>query len=257
MARLYDTVKTAIRDGIASGHYKTGEKIPSESQLTRALGVSAITVRRALRDLVIEGLLIGKQGLGVFVADNRCIVRSLRSDFRTTMAEEIRRAGLEPSVRLLSLSQLRGPADITEILQMRRGSTLHVAEKLILAGERPVSIERDYLPTRLAQFSADLTGDYLIPLLFRQGIALSHVDYRVEGGSASLVDAALLELSPGTPILKVVYTPMARDGVPAATGISISRADRFAYEFRVGIELKRGIGAAGAANGRRGKAASA
>lgn len=239
MARLYDNVKTAIRGDIQRGRYKTGERIPSESQLTRTLGVSAITIRRALRDLVIEGVLIGRQGLGVFVADNRCIVRSLRSDFRNSLADEIRRAGLEPRIHLLASADLRGPKSVTELLQVRPGSALFGVEKLILADERPVSIERDYLPARLSRLNNEITDDYLIPLLFRRDVRIAYVDYRVEGGPVSAPDAALLELSPGTPILKIFYTPIGPSGAPVATGMSVSRADRFSYEFRVNIGLKR------------------
>lgn len=239
MTKLYDNVKMAIREDIHQGRYKTGEKIPSESELTRALGVSAITIRRALRDLVIEGLIIGKQGIGVFVADNRCIVRSLRSDFSSSLADEIRRAGLKPRIRLLSSSEVLGPREINAIMRIRRGGTLFCVEKLILADDRPVSIERDYLPARLSNLNEDLKSDYLIPLLFRRSVPLQHVDYRVEGGSVTAADAALLELSSGAPILKIFYTPIGATSAPAATGVSISRADRFAYDFRVNIGLRK------------------
>ncbi|HEY6579155.1 MAG TPA: GntR family transcriptional regulator, partial [Rhizomicrobium sp.] len=77
MGTLYETVKSALRDRIVSGRYQPGQKIPSESELIREFGVSAITVRRAVRDLTIEGRLIGRQGLGVLVADRRRITRSL------------------------------------------------------------------------------------------------------------------------------------------------------------------------------------
>jgi GntR family transcriptional regulator len=238
MNKLYDEVKTALRRDIEREIYKSGEKIPSESQLTQSLGVSAITVRRALRDLVMEGLLIGKQGIGMFVADNRCVVRSLRSDFRDSMADQIRRAGLEPKITKLAISEVLGQKVILEILKVRSGSVLHCVEKLILADDRPISVERDYLPSRLASLNDDLASTYLIPLLISRGIRIDHIDYRVEGGSVSAEDASLLELAPGMPILKVHYTPIGAGAVPVATGMSISRADRFAYEFRVNVGLK-------------------
>jgi GntR family transcriptional regulator len=238
MTKLYDDVKNVLRRDIERGTYRAGEKIPSESQLTRILGVSAITVRRALRDLVMEGLLIGKQGIGVFVVDNRCVVRSLRSDFRDSMADQIRRAGLQPRIAKLASSEVLGQKVILKNLEMRSGSVLHCVEKLILADDRPISVERDFLPSRLASLNEDLGSNYLIPLLIGRGIRIDHIDYRVEGGSVSAEDAPLLELTPGVPILKVHYTPIGAGAVPVATGMSISRADRFAYEFRVNVSLK-------------------
>jgi GntR family transcriptional regulator len=186
----------------------------------------------------MEGLLIGKQGIGVFVADNRCVVRSLRPNFQDSVADEIRRAGLEPSIVMLARSEIRGPKEILDILKMRRGSALHCVEKLIVADDRPISVERDFLPNRLADLNENLGSNYLIPLLLNRGIRIEHIDYRVEGGSVSAEDAPLLELMAGMPILKIHYTPIGTGSVPVATGVSTSRADRFAYEFRVNINRK-------------------
>ncbi len=236
MTTLYDQVKRTIRDQIQRGVYKSGSKIPSEAQLVNTLGVSAITVRRALRDLVIEGLLIGRQGRGVFVADNRRIIRSLRSDFRYSLAEEMERAGLEPTITALSTSTTPGDAELLATLQLPFSTPLFTVEKLILADNLPVCLERDFLPTDLGgSLTRELASGHLVPLLLEIGVSIDSIDYRVEGGSVSGDEATLLDLPPGFPVLKVQYVPIGIDGKPIAAGFLISRADRMVYDFRVHV----------------------
>ncbi|MEH1012735.1 winged helix-turn-helix domain-containing protein [Micromonospora sp. CPCC 206060] len=60
-----------IRDRIASGEYPPGGKLPSLRELIDHYGVSAEPVRSALLILQAEGLLEGRQGKGVFVAESQ------------------------------------------------------------------------------------------------------------------------------------------------------------------------------------------
>ena len=67
-APLYARVKQAIVQKIRSGAWLPNSKLPSESELLNQLGVSRMTINRALRELTIEGLLVRMQGVGTFVA---------------------------------------------------------------------------------------------------------------------------------------------------------------------------------------------
>lgn len=64
---LYMQLKQAITEDINKGVYTPGEKLPIETDLCDIYGVSRITVRKAVLDLVEEGLLIRQQGKGTFV----------------------------------------------------------------------------------------------------------------------------------------------------------------------------------------------
>src|SRR4051812_31094451 len=67
---LYYQVQHTISQRIARGEYAPGTQLPSESELSRELGVSRVTVREALRVLAQENLLVKAQGRGTFVAEN-------------------------------------------------------------------------------------------------------------------------------------------------------------------------------------------
>src|SRR5215475_7370352 len=67
---LYYQVQHTISQRISRGEYAPGTQLPSESELSRELGVSRVTVREALRVLAQENLLVKAQGRGTFVADD-------------------------------------------------------------------------------------------------------------------------------------------------------------------------------------------
>src|SRR5205823_5738841 len=67
---LYQQIQHLLRHRIVKGEYPAGSKIPSETELCRALGVSRVTVRQALRELVRDDMLVKAHGKGTFVAAN-------------------------------------------------------------------------------------------------------------------------------------------------------------------------------------------
>ena len=70
---LYEQLKGAISADIISGVYKPGTRLPSEAELEAEYGVSRITVRRAVKELVAEGFVVKKQGKGTFVRSVRSL----------------------------------------------------------------------------------------------------------------------------------------------------------------------------------------
>ncbi|MBM4431423.1 MAG: GntR family transcriptional regulator, partial [Chloroflexi bacterium] len=65
---LYFQVKEAVRAMVARGELRPGDMLPSEVCLSEELGISRLTVHRALRELVAEGLLVRQRAKGTFVA---------------------------------------------------------------------------------------------------------------------------------------------------------------------------------------------
>jgi GntR family histidine utilization transcriptional repressor len=68
---LYQQVKNYILDRILSGEWPPEERIPSENQMVKQLGVSRMTANRALRELTSEGYLVRIHGVGTFVKTHK------------------------------------------------------------------------------------------------------------------------------------------------------------------------------------------
>ncbi|OGL19195.1 MAG: hypothetical protein A3F92_02940 [Candidatus Rokubacteria bacterium RIFCSPLOWO2_12_FULL_71_22] len=233
-AFLYRTVATELRDRIKRGIYRPGQKVPTESELVREFRVSGITVRRAIRDLVLEGQVQGRRGAGVFVCERRRVVRSLGGDFRASLGDEIRRAGEEPGIRELACELVEAPDEVARRLRLRPGTRVYRHEKLVLAGDEAVGIDVAYLPRRLGdRVKTGLAREFVFPLLLAAGVAIPSIDFTVEGDTLSDPESRLLGLPVGSPALVVNYTPLDTHGRALMTGRSVARADRFTYTFRL------------------------
>lgn len=238
---LYLEVAQALRRRIERGVYAPGTRIPTEAELVREFGVSAITVRRALRDLTTQGCLFGRQGLGVFVTDARRIVRRVGAELRASMADDMRRAGIEPGMKERALTV--GPADeeTARRLGLRTGTLVYRHEKLLLADGEPLGLDVTVLPRRLGDALREhLSSDFVLAVLRAHGVAVHHTDYEFQAGVVSSADAAVLGLPAGFPLLVVRYTVVGPDGAPVITGRTVSRADRFTYQFCGHPELHEG-----------------
>ena len=91
---MYQQVIDQIKDAIASGDVGPNEKLPSVRELSEALNVSAITIKRAYQDLEAEGYILTRAGLGSFVADvERHTLRDRKlNELRTEMTRIVRTA---------------------------------------------------------------------------------------------------------------------------------------------------------------------
>ncbi|ANU17439.1 GntR family transcriptional regulator [Planococcus maritimus] len=100
---LYLQVIDRMKQDIASGIYKEKEKLPSEFELSKSLGVSRATLREALRLLEEDNVIVRRHGVGTFV--NSKPVFSSGIEELTSISDMIRRAGMEPGVVYLSTSE--------------------------------------------------------------------------------------------------------------------------------------------------------
>jgi len=86
---MYKQVTDQIKDAIASGDLKPNDRLPSVRELSEALNVSAITIKRAYQDLETEGFILTRAGLGSYVAP---VQRdALRERKLAELQEELRR----------------------------------------------------------------------------------------------------------------------------------------------------------------------
>lgn len=227
---LYSDVARQLRQRIADKVYGPGDKLPSTSELCDVFGVSAITVRNALRELAQEGLVSGHQGLGVFVKERGQIHRVLAGNPQRSIGDEITRAGYTARLEELSFVELKADKEIAEQLQVRRGARVFRHEKLTYADNEPVALHVVTLAAELARrLRPDLGKLFLFRLLAEHGIPIATL--RCEFGAAVLSEtqARWFGLPAGFPMLQVRYAPLGADQLPILSGMTIARSDRFVF----------------------------
>jgi GntR family transcriptional regulator len=114
-----------------------GEAIPSERQLSSDLGVSRLTVRAALEELVREGYLVRRRGAGTFVSEPK-IAQELTM---TSFTDDMRRRGMRPASRTLDLSVVPAGARLGRVLHVSPSEPVMVAKRLRLADGETMAIE--------------------------------------------------------------------------------------------------------------------
>lgn len=230
---LYGDVAVELRRRIAHGIYPPYTKIPSVSDLTREFNVSVITIRRALHELMYEGLVVGHQGLGIFVTQQQRIQRVVAPD--RSFGDEIRRAGFEPRIKEIDFRREPADPEVAPRLGVPEGTIVYRHEKLVFADTEPVSLHRLYLPEALAEtLRTGLAEDFIFRLLQQHGIQVS--EWRLTFTASTLTeDAARLfgRLPIGFPMISTWHTPCRADGTPILTGVTFSRPDRFTIDVTV------------------------
>src|SRR5438034_8163423 len=103
-----------------------GESIPSERQLSADLGVSRLTVRAALDDLVREGYLVRRRGSGTFVSEPK-IAQELTL---TSFTDDMRRRGMTPGSRTLELNVVSAGARLGRLLHVSPSEQVVVVKRL-------------------------------------------------------------------------------------------------------------------------------
>ncbi|MGE0340606.1 MAG: GntR family transcriptional regulator [Xanthobacteraceae bacterium] len=231
---LYRDVADKIRNRISSGEYAPKTKLPSLYDLTEEFGVSAISVRRALKDLAYEGLVYGEQGRGVFVKEKGVIHRVLAATTDQSIGDEIARAGFTPKIKELSHERIKATDEVAARLKIKAGTRIWRHQKIAYADDEPVSLHYLYYPEPLAQKLKNSIGNtFVFRMLENAKIEVAQSRFEFGAGGLSAKHADYFQQSPGTPMGHIYFTPQTKDGAPILTGHTIYRSDRFLFAFDV------------------------
>ncbi len=198
---LYETVKHDLKRRIDSGEFKSGDLIPGEEALAAQFDCSRLTVHRALRELAAEGVVERKRRVGTRVAPRGrggVLVDIPR------IRDEISRLGLTYRYELIARRTGRPPARVTAALNLEQSQkALHVQCRH-WAGRRVFQLEDRWInlqvvPQALARgFEHTDANTWLL-----DNVPYSRVDHEISAVAASKSKAGLLQVRPGTPLLRL------------------------------------------------------
>lgn len=228
---LYYQLREDLRRRIEAGEWKAEEAIPSETELQDIYGVSRATVRQALSELVMEGLLIRKQGRGTFVAPQKIAEPLPRL---VSFTEEMRAVGLEPSTRSVKVARTtEPPRRVRETLRTDEQDFLRI-ERVRCANGQPIVLLISYLPVSLGIDPAeDFSGSLYSLLENKYSIQLGEALQMIEAGVADEYTASQLDIEEGEPILIIRRGTFAKDGRPVEYVEGFYPADRYRYTIRL------------------------
>jgi GntR family transcriptional regulator len=229
---LYEDIANLIRGRIEDGYYEPGSRIPSVPTLATELKVSEITIRRAIRDLTLEGILKSRPRLGYFVTKNSCIIRHLGDTGLVPLEQDMQRIGLEPAIQELALSLVPAAGWCAEALQVESDCLIYRIDRLNLASGEPVSIDSMWFSRAVGDELLPALRDNFIATALRQTqIQLHEWSYAIEAAAGHKRHAELLLVPTGFPMLKLRYYGNLRSQGSIIVGETIARSDRFNYQI--------------------------
>lgn len=230
---LYLSLKNNIQKAIGDGVLKPGDALPSERDIAELADVSRVTVRKAVQNLVVDGLLVQRHGSGTFVAPRVERVRQSLSSL-TSFTEDMTRRGMTSESVWLD----RGlyPPSPEEMVVLGLSSTNRVARvsRLRLANGTPLAIERAALSeTTLPDPS--IVEASLYACLDKSGSRPVRAIQRLSAALLEKDDAELLGVAPGAASLNIERISYLPSGKVIEFTRSRYRGD--AYDFVAELRL--------------------
>lgn len=201
---LYEQIKVFLTQSLIAGEWKPGESIPSEIELAARFNVSQGTVRKAIDALAMENILIRRQGKGTFVATHKEEQSKLR--FLRLTSQDGHKEKLEN--QMLECKRLKATADISQLTGLKKGTAVIEVQRLLTFSKQPKIL--DYIIVQ-SKFFRGLTGSKITEhngSLYSMyetiyGIPMVRAEEKLSAISASPEQAALLNVKPGFPLLRI------------------------------------------------------
>ncbi len=232
---LYHQLKTLLLEQIRAGAMKPNDRLPAEDELAATHGVSKATVRQALNELAVAGVLRREQGRGTFVAEPK-LAQGPRE--MTSFTDEMRSRGFHPTSKVLKQDVTKAEAGVAEKLQITEGSQVMRLKRLRLADDEPMGIQTAYISLALAPQLAeeDFTDVSLYEVLDRKyGLWPARAKETYVATLLDRAEAKLLKVAAATPALSAERVSYLTSGQPLEVTYSIMRGDR----YQIVLDLSR------------------
>ena len=230
---LHVQLREDLRRQIVSDQWSAHTQLPSERELCERYGVSRITVRQALGDLLRAGLIYTSVGKGTYVA-----VPRFQEEIQplSSFTQDMRRRGLSPSSRVLEAGLVAADEDVATLLRMPRGAEVVRLYRLRRADGVPIAVQLTWLPHSLCPglLRFDLAERSLFEVLRQEyGHHLTRAETRIQAALARAEESLLLQVpTPAAVLISEQTTFLDNDAVVEWTH-SVFRGDRYQLHTRM------------------------
>ncbi len=211
---LYSRVESVLASEITDGDRKVGDQLPTEDSLIARFGVSRITVRRAVQNLVSRGLVEIRRGKGTFVAAPK-IAHELTE--LSGFVEDMHALGRKPTARVIAKEIVAADAAVAKHLALTKGERVVRIRRVRIADGIPLSFDETYLPLEIGKkvISDNLKVEPIFSLLERKyRVPLIEAEYKLDAVAAESEVAAALKVKERSPIFRIERTSYSTGGRP-------------------------------------------
>ena len=234
MSPLYQQIKKRITDSLVAGLWQPGQCIPSETELANLYKVSQGTVRKSVDELVIENILIRRQGKGTFVASHNEENSQLR--FLRLTSSENKKEKLDS--RLMTFEKEKANSNLAKLLGISSATTIVSIKRVLTFNQKPLIL--DFIKVPAASFRG-LTPEKIIEkngAMYRMyendfGIQMLHAKEKITAIAANAEIADLLRIKKNSPILSVERISFTYENKPIEwrLGLCLTEHHHYASEL--------------------------
>ena len=233
----YVRIRESLRERIDQGEFRRGEKLPSEEELSTFYGVSRMTLRQSMSDLVDEGLLYRKHGIGTFVALQH-FARDhshLQNFFETS-----RLNGLSVDEKILEMDVIPARFQVAKALGLDEGEQVIHLKTLRIVEGNPVTIHEAYFShekfSNFTESNVDTLSKDLLAYYQSCGFKVRRGVQRIDARSAEPEVAQLLEIDECASVLYKERTLYTEEGIPVEFLNCYNRGDLYSVTFNLSAE---------------------
>ncbi len=227
---LYERIADDLAARIRSREFAPFEKLPSESELVDAFGVSRVTVRQALKRLADAGLVISRQGKGVFVAGAVVSqeLTALRGFYDSLVMQ-----GHDPKATVVSFEHRRPKVAGAHLQPF--ALDVYRFRRLYRLGDLPIAVADVTLPGAGRTITREDVERHPVYSLLRhvvkREVARASLQVRAARGEADI--ARLLQVKPGATLLQMERTSFDPQGLAVEATVFHIPPEVFAFQFDV------------------------
>lgn len=228
----YKEIEETIKDKIRTKEYKPGYKLPTEESLCRQFNTSRITVRKALNNLAIEGLIIKRVGDGTYISEPNIVNGDGR---RRSFSRDMISNGKVPGSNVISFKIMKASSEeyIKQTLKLQDNDQVFVMVKIRTGDDIPIALSRTYVPVNLvlAEDIDKIKNDSLYTYMDNTyGIDFESGIWRtISAVMPTRTQKKLLKIS-DEPLLKISHPSMLKNGRVFEYSETYYVSSRFVYK---------------------------
>jgi GntR family transcriptional regulator len=225
---IYHQLEEGIGLLIESGELAPGDFVSSERELSEKYGISRMTVRQAINNLVNRGLLVRKHGVGTQVVEKK-MEQTLQGV--TSFTEDMIRRGKVPGSQVLSFHLTDAALPAADKLGIDSASPVYEIKRIRLADGMPIAYETSILPHALFPGLTEQAaqGSLYSYVEETENLAISHASQVLEASVAGKSEAEVLGVREGAPVLFIERISYLTGGRAFEWVTTIYRADRYKF----------------------------
>jgi len=236
---LYHQMYLVLRERLRSGDLDPQQPLPGEHHLANQFGVSRVTVRRTLKQLEIEGLIVRRRGIGTFPLTQP---RAMEDRYNIGGLTDARMAaGGSAQITTLSAEMTVAPAHVAALLASGAAPVLRIQRQRAVGKGEPFTLLTTWVASAHAHWISrrQLRSAQTLRVLEEAGVEIARAEQTVTARMADELTAGLLHVPVGSSLLAMATFFTDGQDAPVALLEALYRPDR--YEYRLSMR-RRGTG---------------